>query len=143
MDSEASAKWKEVTLWQGYYQVLTQRNSIWEKDLITYNSHLWIMFSFNFLDMIWRREDLFDNGDLRSRGWKNFGCKWTSGRESGSWVWTIFMDVICVLSYLINRVVVIFHCLNAGIFWKNVNITWPCMAYLIDFIVHITCFVIV
>ena len=74
-----------MTLWQRYYQVLTQRKSIWRKDLITYNSHLWIMFSFIFLVMIWKRGNLFDHGGLRSRGWTNFERKWTSGKGSVSW----------------------------------------------------------
>ena len=29
--------------------------STWRKDLVTDNSHLWIMFSFNWLFIIWRR----------------------------------------------------------------------------------------
>ena len=31
-----------------------QRKPTWRKCLITYNSHLWIMFSFNWLVIIWR-----------------------------------------------------------------------------------------
>ena len=54
-NSEASAKWKKSkeseTRLMGWYW---KRKPIWRKGLITYNSHPWIMFSFNWLVIIWR-----------------------------------------------------------------------------------------
>ena len=44
--------------------------------------------------------DSFEIGLPRSRGWKNFGHKWTRG-VGGPENWTIFMDAICVSS--LNR----------------------------------------
>ena len=57
------------------------------KDLITYNSHPWIMFS-----LIYRLSFgegtgwgvSFKIGHPRSREWKNFGRRWTRG-VGGSW----------------------------------------------------------
>ena len=56
------------------------------KDLITYNSHPWIMFSFNWLVIICRGKGggSFEIGRPRSTGWKDFGRKWTRG-VGGSW----------------------------------------------------------
>ena len=52
----------------------------WRKDLITYNGHPWIMFSFNWLVIISRgREGSSEIGRPKSRGWKNFGRSWTRG----------------------------------------------------------------
>ena len=58
-----------------------KRKPTWRKDLVTYNSHPWIMFSFNWLVIIWRRGERgsFGIGRPRSRVWKNFGRTWTSG----------------------------------------------------------------
>ena len=53
------------------------------KHLITYNIHLWIMFSYNWLVIIWRGGS-FVIECSRSRGWKNFRRRWTWG-EGGSW----------------------------------------------------------
>ena len=45
---------------------------------------------------------MFEIGRPRSRGWKNFGCRWT--REVGGLEnWTIFMDVICISSLKILK----------------------------------------
>ena len=38
-----------------------------------------------------------ENGRPTSRGWRNFGRRWTSGVGSLE-NWTIFMDFMCVLS---------------------------------------------
>ena len=80
-----------------------KQESTWRKDLITYNSHHWIMFYFNWLVIIWRERERWGEMGLletvrpRSRGWKNFGHRWT--REMGYLEnWTIFMDVTCVSS---------------------------------------------
>ena len=62
----------------------------WRKDLITYNSYPWIMFSFNWLVIIWTK-----NLDVDGQG----------GR--GSWNCTIFIDVICVLSLTENVKVIL------------------------------------
>ena len=52
--------------------------------------------------MIWREGEggggSLEIGRPRSRGWKNFGRRWT-GVVGGLENWTIFQDVICV-SYL-------------------------------------------
>ena len=56
------------------------------------------LFSFNWLVIIWiGKEDSFEIAQIRSRGWKNFGCWWTRGVE-GLENWTIFMGVICASS---------------------------------------------
>ena len=71
-----------------------KRKPTWRKDLITCNSHSWIMFSFKWLVIIWRG-GLVWNWRPRSRRGKNFVRRWTRvlrGLEN----WTIFMDVICV-----------------------------------------------
>ena len=76
-----------------------KRKPTWRKDLITYNSLPWIMFSFNRLVIIWKGGGgrSIEIGRPRSGGWKNFGCRWT--REVGGLEnWTMFMDVICVSS---------------------------------------------
>ena len=66
----------------------------WRKDLITYNSHLSIMFSFNWLVIIWRGGWGFVwVWTSRSSGWKNFGRRSTRGVGSLE-NWTVFMDVI-------------------------------------------------
>ena len=41
----------------------------------------------------------FEIGRPRSRGWINFGRRWTRGVR-GLENWTIFMDVICVSSLM-------------------------------------------
>ena len=50
---------------------------------------------------------LFEIGRPRSRGWKNFGRKWTRGVR-GLKNWTTFMNVKCVsslISFKVARVV--------------------------------------
>ena len=42
---------------------------------------------------------MFEIGSPRSTRWKNFGCRWTRG-VGGLENWTLFMDVICVVSSL-------------------------------------------
>ena len=61
-----------------------KRKPTWREDLITCNSHPWIMFFFNWLVIIWRGCS-FDIGRRRSRRWKNFGRGWTMGVGGGSW----------------------------------------------------------
>ena len=56
----------------------------WRKDLTTYNSHPWIMFSLNWLVIIWR-------------GW---GVGERGGGGGGGRNWTIFLDVICVIYFI-------------------------------------------
>ena len=81
----------------------------WRKGLITYSSHPWIMFSFNWLVIIWRGGCSFEIGHTRSRGWKNFGPNWKIG-VGGLENWTILIDVICVfyLSSLV-KVIILIH----------------------------------
>ena len=82
-DSEASAKWKvkenQTRLFSWYWK--------WKptlrKDLITYDSHLWIMFF--LIDWLSFREgELFEAGRPRSSGWKDFEHRWTWG-VGGLW----------------------------------------------------------
>ena len=73
-----------------------------KKRLITYNRHPWIMFSFNWLVIIWRGGSSFAIGSPRSRGWSNFRRRWTR-RVRSLENWTIFMDVTCVSSQMINH----------------------------------------
>ena len=51
------------------------------------------MFSFNWLSF--GEGGSFEIRRARSRGWKNFGRRWTRG-VVGLENWRIFMDVICV-----------------------------------------------
>ena len=48
------------------------------------------------------RRASFENGRPRSRGWKNFGRRWTRGVE-GFGTWAIFMDVICASFFNMNN----------------------------------------
>ena len=74
----------------------------WRKDLITYNSYPWIMFSFKWLFIIWRGGSSFEIGRIRSRGWKNFERWWKRGVGDLE-NWTIFIDVIWVSSLSENQ----------------------------------------
>ena len=66
-DIEASVKWKEVKGKSDKINELILKTKLtWTKDLITYNSHPWIIFSFNWLVIIWRRRDSFEIGRPRS-----------------------------------------------------------------------------
>ena len=69
----------------------------WRKHLITYNSYPWIMFSFNWLVIIWRGGSSHEIVYPRSRAWRNFGRRWARGMGSLE-NWIIFMDVIYVSS---------------------------------------------
>ena len=53
-----------------------KRKPTWSKDLITYNSHPWIMFSFNCLVITWKGGGSFEIGRPSLWKWKNFGCRW-------------------------------------------------------------------
>ena len=81
-----------------------KRKPTWRKDLITYNSHPWIVVSFNWLVIIWTKwwgGGLSKIGCPRSKGWKNFGRRWTrwvGGLEN----WTSFIDAIWVSSLISN-----------------------------------------
>ena len=74
-----------------------KRKPTWRTDLITYHSHPWIMFSFNWFVIIW----ILGGGFVwdwisKFNGVENFGY---NGQEGGGLEnWTIFMDVICVSS---------------------------------------------
>ena len=70
-----------------------KRKPTWSKDLITCNSHPWIMFSFNWLV----KRGSF--GHPSSRGWKNFGQRWIRG-VAGLENWTIFEDFTCISSHV-------------------------------------------
>ena len=69
-----------------------KRKPTWRKDPITYNSHPWIMFSFNWLAMIWRKAGgvkggrevgSFETRRPRLRGWRILGVD--GQRGWGSW----------------------------------------------------------
>ena len=81
--NEKKSKESQTRLMSWYWK----RKLTWKKDLITYNSHPWIMYSFNWLVIIWRGEEgggvlSFEIRHPRSTGWRNFGRKWTRGWES-------------------------------------------------------------
>ena len=88
--NEKKSKKRQTRLMSCYWK----RKSTWKKDLIIFNSHPWIMFSFNWLVIIWRYRS-FEIGHPRSNGWKNLGRRQNRGARGGGGVWTIFMDVIC------------------------------------------------
>ena len=106
-----------------------KRKSTWRKDLITYNSHPWIMFSLSWLDIIWRggvRLKLYLQGqgggrilEVDGRGgggpWKleNF-----PGRHvyHSSFLWKTRKDAFSILVSLDSRVVMKFHKIS----WEKV-----------------------
>ena len=49
--NEKKSKESQTRLKSWYWK----RKPTWRKDLITYNNHPWVMFSFNWLVIIWRR----------------------------------------------------------------------------------------
>ena len=73
--------WKESQTW--LMSLYWKRKPIWRKDLITYNSYPWIMFSSKWLVIIWRG-GFVCNWTSKSRGWNNFGRGWTRV-VGGSW----------------------------------------------------------
>ena len=90
----------------------------WKKDMITYNSYPWIMFSFKWLVIIWRglgEGGFFEIGRPRSKGWINFGRRWRREwevLEMGQFSWTSYklnsmnkfltrkLQPICCAAYL-------------------------------------------
>ena len=68
-----------------------KRKPIWRNDLTTNNSHPWIMFSFNWLVIIWRGGRRGVRLKLDVQG-KEGGRRWAGGLEN----WTIFTDLLCV-----------------------------------------------
>ena len=88
----ASAIWKEVNGKPDKINELILKT----KALITCNSHLRIVFPFNWLfNHLDRGGGSFKIVRPRSRGWKNFRRCWirvVRGLEN----WTIFLDVKCV-----------------------------------------------
>ena len=74
--NEKKSKESKTRLMSWYWK----RKPTWTKGLISHNSHPLIMFSFNWLVIIWRGVGgSFEIGRARSRGWKNFGQRWTGG----------------------------------------------------------------
>ena len=87
------AKWKEVNAKPGKINGLILKTKAdqkeKQKDLTMYNSHPWIMFSLNWLVIIWRGGggrggglgggSSFEFGRPRPRGRKNFGRRSTGG----------------------------------------------------------------
>ena len=74
-----------------------KRKQTWKKDLITYNTHPWIMFSFNWLVIIWRGRR-FTWGLLTWRRF-NFGRRWA--RELGSWKLGNFLGRhMCIIHWI-------------------------------------------
>ena len=72
--NEKKSKESQTRLMGWYWK----RKPTWRKDLITYNSHPWIMFSFNWLAIIWIGA-LSEIGRPKSRAWKNFGRRRARG----------------------------------------------------------------
>ena len=76
--NEKKSKESQMRLMSWYWK----RKLTWRKDLITYNVHPWIMFSFNWLVIIWRRRrggSSLEIGRPRSRVSNNFWHRWTRG----------------------------------------------------------------
>ena len=80
-----------------------KRKPTWRKDLIAYSSHPWILFSFNWLAIIWKRGillklDVEDQGGGRILD--------VGGQREWRWRvtenWTIFLGVICVSSLILH-----------------------------------------
>ena len=95
------------------------------KDLISYNSHPWIMFSFNLLVIIWRGGFVWDwTSKVKGRGGRgNVGRRWTR-RVGGLENWTIFMDVLCVspliYAWIVHRCIVYCEKHNSWIKQKEI-----------------------
>ena len=76
-----------------------KQNATWRKDLITYNSHPWIMFSFNpsnWLVIIWRergRRDCLklDVQGQRGRGGEFWKKGWRGVSKIGQFSWTSYV----------------------------------------------------
>ena len=83
-----------------------------------------ILFSFNWLIIIWRGGDLFETGSPRSRGWKFLGRSWTRGwgfLGIGQFSWTSYVyrplsEVTRLTS--ISRVCWSFHCVKSAQIWS-------------------------
>ena len=62
-------KWKEVKIKPDKNnELIPKRKAAWSKDLITYNSHPWIMFFFNVLVIIWRVGVVYLKLDVQGQG---------------------------------------------------------------------------
>ena len=91
--NEKKSKEGETKLMNWYWK----RKQTWKKDLITYDTHPWIMFSFNWLVIIWRGRR-FTWGLLTWRRF-NFGRRWA--RELGSWKLDNFLGRhMCIIHWI-------------------------------------------
>ena len=92
--NEKKSKESQTRLMSWYWK----RKPTWRKDLITYNSHPWKLFSFNGLTIIWR-EGARLKLDVQGQGGGGIldvdGQRGWGGIEN----WTIFMDIIFVSSF--------------------------------------------
>ena len=98
--SEASAKWKEVEGKLGKINelILKTKSDLKEGP----NNIIIFIFGLCFLLVDWLsfgEGGSFEIGGPRLRGWKNVGLRWTRG-VGGPENWTIFMDVMCVSSFI-------------------------------------------
>ena len=66
-----------------------------DKDLITYNSHPWIIFPFNWLVIIWRGRRVCLQFDVQPQG------RWTIFHWS-QYVYLPFHVICCYIRYLLN-----------------------------------------
>ena len=80
-----------------------KRKPTWRKDLITYNSYLWMMLSLNWLVIIWRGpEGVIWNCMSKVKRVTKIALRWSRGvgvLEN----WIIFKDVIWVSSLIRER----------------------------------------
>ena len=67
--------------------------------------------------------DPFETGCPRSRGWKNFECRWTRG-VLGLENWKIFLDVICVSSLICLTFTIVVTKYSEILNWTFVRFSW-------------------
>ena len=71
-----------------------EQKPTWRKDLITCNSHPWIMFSFNWLVIIWRGRGFVWNWTSKVNEVEECGHSWTRGwgvLKIGQFSWTSYV----------------------------------------------------
>ena len=96
--NENKSQGSQTRLMRWYWK----RKSTWRKDLITYNSHPWIVLSFNWLVIIWKGGE---------------GTRGVGGPENCK----IFMDVIYVSSLIkmLIRIDYLWHSAFVVCVWLN------------------------
>ena len=90
---EKKSKESQTRLMSWYWK----QKPTWRKGVITNNSHPWIMFSFNWLAIVWR-EGVRLKLDVQGQGVGSILDVNGQGGVRSLKNWIIFMDVICVSS---------------------------------------------